>query len=125
MFCDVCVFQVLVSVRSQIEQYTTSRPDFTEMIREAAQYLLLKDQIIQERGLSRHHRSNISKYVFVKLCLKMSVLNNRSAYNKQMILELYFLNHFAGDCVVFHVCKCFLCFCCCGWIRARRSPAGE
>lgn len=52
----LCVFQVLVSVRSQIEQYTTSRPDFTELIREATRYLLLKDQILQERGLSEFTR---------------------------------------------------------------------
>ncbi|XP_057175340.1 FHF complex subunit HOOK-interacting protein 1A isoform X2 [Triplophysa rosa] len=43
------LYQVLVSVRSQIEQYTTSRPDFTELIREAARSLLLKHQILQER----------------------------------------------------------------------------
>ncbi|KAA0706500.1 Protein FAM160A1 [Triplophysa tibetana] len=48
------LYQVLVSVRSQIEQYTTSRPDFTELIREAARYLLNKDQILQERERDVH-----------------------------------------------------------------------
>ena len=46
----VFVFQVLVSVGCQIEQYVASRPEFAQMVRDAAQYLLLKDQALKDRG---------------------------------------------------------------------------
>nr|XP_055044896.1 FHF complex subunit HOOK interacting protein 1A [Misgurnus anguillicaudatus]XP_055044897.1 FHF complex subunit HOOK interacting protein 1A [Misgurnus anguillicaudatus] len=52
------LYQVLVSVGSQIEQYTASRPEFSELVREAAQYLLLKDQILQERERDVHLQEN-------------------------------------------------------------------
>ncbi|XP_072553516.1 FHF complex subunit HOOK-interacting protein 1A [Salminus brasiliensis] len=43
------LYQVLVSVGCQIEQYVASRPEFAQMVREAAQYLLLKDQALKDR----------------------------------------------------------------------------
>lgn len=46
----VFVFQVLVSVGCQIEQYAASRPEFAQMVRDAGQYLLLKDQALKDRG---------------------------------------------------------------------------
>ncbi|XP_051515092.1 FHF complex subunit HOOK interacting protein 1A [Myxocyprinus asiaticus] len=48
------LYQVLVSVGCQIEQYAASRPDFPELVREAAQYLLLKDQILKEQEQDDH-----------------------------------------------------------------------
>ncbi|XDV46622.1 hypothetical protein PO909_014491 [Leuciscus waleckii] len=43
------LYQVLQSVCVQIEQHAASRPDFPELVREAAQYLLLKDQALKEQ----------------------------------------------------------------------------
>ncbi|XP_066527464.1 FHF complex subunit HOOK-interacting protein 1A [Hoplias malabaricus] len=43
------LYQVLVSVGCQIDQYAASRPEFTQMVRDAAQYLLLKDQALKDR----------------------------------------------------------------------------
>ncbi|KAI4896559.1 hypothetical protein NFI96_022419 [Prochilodus magdalenae] len=43
------LYQVLVSVGCQIEQYVASRPEFAQMVRDAAQYLLLKDQALKDR----------------------------------------------------------------------------
>uniref|UniRef100_A0A9J7YBP8 FHF complex subunit HOOK-interacting protein C-terminal domain-containing protein n=1 Tax=Cyprinus carpio carpio TaxID=630221 RepID=A0A9J7YBP8_CYPCA len=47
------LYQVLLSVGCQIEQYAASNPDFPELVREAAQYLLLKDQALKEQGVRR------------------------------------------------------------------------
>uniref|UniRef100_A0A8C1NVP5 Family with sequence similarity 160 member A1b n=1 Tax=Cyprinus carpio TaxID=7962 RepID=A0A8C1NVP5_CYPCA len=47
------LYQVLLSVGCQIEQYAASNPDFPELVREAAQYLLLKDQALKEQGVHR------------------------------------------------------------------------
>ncbi|KAL7864174.1 hypothetical protein AOLI_G00155940 [Acnodon oligacanthus] len=43
------LYQVLVSVGSQIEQYVALRPEFAQMVRDAAQYLLLKDEALKDR----------------------------------------------------------------------------
>ncbi|XP_077074753.1 FHF complex subunit HOOK interacting protein 1Ab [Siphateles boraxobius] len=43
------LYQVLQSVCVQIEQHAASHPDFPELVREAAQYLLLKDQALKEQ----------------------------------------------------------------------------
>lgn len=44
------VFQVLVSVGCQIEQIASSRPEFAQMVRDVAQYLLLRDEALKDRG---------------------------------------------------------------------------
>lgn len=44
------VFQVLVSVGCQIEQHAASRPEFAQMVQDAAQYLLLRDEVLKDRG---------------------------------------------------------------------------
>ncbi|XP_059384543.1 FHF complex subunit HOOK-interacting protein 1A [Carassius carassius] len=43
------LYQVLLSVACQIEQYAASNPDFPELVCEAAQFLLLKDQALEEQ----------------------------------------------------------------------------
>ncbi|KAK7129474.1 hypothetical protein R3I94_017628 [Phoxinus phoxinus] len=43
------LYQVLQSVCVQIEQHAAFRPDFPELVHEAAQYLLLKDQALKEQ----------------------------------------------------------------------------
>lgn len=43
------LYQVLVSVGGQIEQYVATRPEFAQMVRDAAQYLLLKDRALKDR----------------------------------------------------------------------------
>uniref|UniRef100_A0A673LYR4 Family with sequence similarity 160 member A1b n=1 Tax=Sinocyclocheilus rhinocerous TaxID=307959 RepID=A0A673LYR4_9TELE len=50
----VCLSQVLLSVGCKIEQYAASNPDFPELVREAAQYLLLKDQALKEQGVHQN-----------------------------------------------------------------------
>ncbi|XP_030631479.1 FHF complex subunit HOOK interacting protein 1Ab [Chanos chanos] len=52
------LYQVLVSIRSQIEQYTASRPEFCEVVQEAAQYLLARDQALKDRERDPHAREN-------------------------------------------------------------------
>ncbi len=47
----MCLSQVLLAVGCQIEQYAASNPDFPELVREGAQYLLLKDQTLKEQGV--------------------------------------------------------------------------
>lgn len=44
------VFQVLDSVGCQIEQHAASRPEFAQMVQDAAQYLLLRDDVLKDRG---------------------------------------------------------------------------
>lgn len=46
----VRVLQVLVSVGCQIEQHATSRPEFAQMVRDTAYYLLLRDEALKDRG---------------------------------------------------------------------------
>uniref|UniRef100_A0A8C1NM98 Family with sequence similarity 160 member A1b n=1 Tax=Cyprinus carpio TaxID=7962 RepID=A0A8C1NM98_CYPCA len=52
------LYQVLLSVGCQIEQYAASNPDFPELVREAAQYLLLKDQALKEQEREVHLQEN-------------------------------------------------------------------
>ncbi|XP_056101063.1 FHF complex subunit HOOK-interacting protein 1A [Rhinichthys klamathensis goyatoka] len=54
------LYQVLQSVCVQIEQHAASRPDFPELVREAAQYLLLKDQALKEQERDAHLQDNNS-----------------------------------------------------------------
>ncbi|KAI2644127.1 FHF complex subunit HOOK interacting protein 1A [Labeo rohita] len=54
------LYQVLLSVGRQIEQYAASYPDFPELVREAAQYLLLKDQALKEQETDIHQQENSS-----------------------------------------------------------------
>lgn len=44
------VLQVLVSVGCQIEQHAASRPEFAQMVQDAAQYLLFRDEALKDRG---------------------------------------------------------------------------
>ncbi|KAM9445532.1 FHF complex subunit HOOK interacting protein 1Ab isoform 1-T2 [Clarias gariepinus] len=43
------LYQVLVSVGCQIEQHATSRPEFAQMVRDTAYYLLLRDEALKDR----------------------------------------------------------------------------
>ncbi|XP_026775923.3 FHF complex subunit HOOK interacting protein 1A [Pangasianodon hypophthalmus] len=43
------LYQVLVSVGCQIEQHAASRPEFAQMVRDATQYLLLRDEALKDR----------------------------------------------------------------------------
>ncbi|XP_002666617.3 FHF complex subunit HOOK-interacting protein 1A [Danio rerio] len=43
------LYQVLLSVGSQIELYAAAHPEFPDLARESAQYLLLKDQALKEQ----------------------------------------------------------------------------
>ncbi|KAF5897277.1 protein FAM, partial [Clarias magur] len=43
------LYQVLVSVGCQIEQYVISRPGFAQMVRDTAHYLLLRDEALKDR----------------------------------------------------------------------------
>ncbi|XP_039535004.1 protein FAM160A1 [Pimephales promelas] len=52
------LYQVLQSVCVQIEQHAASHPDFPELVREAAQYLLLKDQALKEQEREAHLQDN-------------------------------------------------------------------
>ncbi|XP_028973594.2 protein FAM160A1 [Esox lucius] len=47
------LYQVLVSVRGQIEQYAAARPEFPATVREAWRYLLARDQDLKYRELQQ------------------------------------------------------------------------
>lgn len=63
----VCSSQVLLSVACQIEQYAASNPDFPELVCEAAQFLLLKDQALKEQGVHRPVLIVWLSFCFIKL----------------------------------------------------------
>ncbi|XP_053499903.1 FHF complex subunit HOOK interacting protein 1A [Ictalurus furcatus] len=43
------LYQVLVSVGCQIEQHAASRPEFAQMVQDAAHYLLFRDEALKDR----------------------------------------------------------------------------
>ncbi|XP_048034259.1 FHF complex subunit HOOK interacting protein 1A [Megalobrama amblycephala] len=56
------LYQVLQSVGCQIEQHAASSPDFPELVREAAQYLLLKDQALKEQESDVHQQDSSASW---------------------------------------------------------------
>ncbi|XP_062871562.1 FHF complex subunit HOOK-interacting protein 1A [Trichomycterus rosablanca] len=57
---SVCsLYQVLVSVGCQIEQYAATRPEFAQMVRDAAQYVLLRDEAFKDRELNSQQKNGL------------------------------------------------------------------